>query len=142
MPAAREVALASLGSFPEGKESDDIARIRVKDLLLRRVRRSADFVGVDLFAEVLDVSQHDVGGLSLPLVVLSAPSRSNVGGHAGVDDDVLFSSVVVYGDAANYLETVSVMEFLGDAAKSIMQFLKRKGLLADLSKGDIKSYHK
>lgn len=118
MPAARQIALASLRRRLERKQRDNIARIGMKHLLLRRVCRRSDLVRVDCRRQVLDVREHHVGGLAVKGAVLAAAGRRDVRGEAGVDDDVFLARVPLDGDAANDFEAVTVVDLLGDLAQS------------------------
>jgi hypothetical protein len=135
MPATREIALPALSRLPERKQGNDIPRIRVKDLLLRRVRRRADAPRVDLGGQVLDVREDDVGGLAIVLRVLARAERRDVRGQTGVDDDVLLARVLVHGDAADDLEAVAVVDVARDGAQGGVEVGEGEGLLGDLAEG-------
>lgn len=131
-PAARQVALAALGRGLQREQRDDVARVRVEDLLLRRVRGGADAVRVELLGQVLDVGEGDVGRSALVGAVLAAADRGHVGGEADVDDDVLLARVAVDGDAPDDLEAVAAVELARDGAEGGVQGAEGECLPADL----------
>lgn len=46
------------------------------------------------------------------LIVLTSTDRSNIGGYTGVDDDVLFNSVLVDGKTTKNEESFAIVQFL------------------------------
>lgn len=133
VPAARQVALAALGCFAQREKADNIARVRVEDLLLSSVRRGPDAVCINLLREVLDVSEDNVGRFTLPLVILTAANRTDVRRNAGVDDYVFFARVLVYRNATDDLEAMAVVDFIGNVTKCGVQRFQGECLLCNVA---------
>ena len=66
----------------------------MKDLLISRVGRTSnlDFASG---GDILDVAQYYIGALSFKVCILTTADRPDMGGYAGVDDDVFFARVAV-----------------------------------------------
>lgn len=109
-PRARDLARAAGGRGLEREERDDVPRVRVEDLLVRRVGRAADDAALARPGQVLDVRQDHVGLLAVELVVLPRSLRRHVRRDAGVYNDVLLARVVVYSQPAQHEETVAVVQ--------------------------------
>lgn len=109
-PGARDLTRAAGGRGLEREERDDVPRVRVEDLLVRRVGRAADDAALARPGQVLDVRQDHVGLLAVELVVLPCPLRRHVRRDAGVYDDVLLARVVVHAQPAQHEEAVAAVQ--------------------------------
>jgi hypothetical protein len=85
----------------------------VENLSVGGISRTADYTVLLSGAEVLDVAEDDVGGVTVEFTVLATPLPRDVCGDANVDGDVLFAGVLVYVYAADNEESVALVEFIG-----------------------------
>lgn len=122
-PRRRQLTRPALKRRLERKQTHNIPRISVKDLLVRRVRGGPNLtVERRQMAQVLDVCQDDIGrclagGIRGIAVVLSTALRGNVRREAGVDDDVFLARVVVDAETAEDKEAVAEVKLVGEAAE-------------------------
>lgn len=111
-PRARQLARTALLRRLKRKKRHDVARVRVKDLLVGRIRwASNDAVRISA-AEIFDVREDDVCRLAVVFVVLTAALGGDVRGNARVDDDVLFPRVLFDLDAADDEEAVAAVQLV------------------------------
>lgn len=111
-PAARQVALTTLGSGGQSKKGNDISGISVENLLLSSVGRCANLMRVKNGRQVLDVSENDIGRLVLVLLVLAATDVGDVRCESSIDNDVLFASITLNGDTTDDFESVAIMDLV------------------------------
>lgn len=130
MPATCKFALTTFSCNIEREEGDNVSGICMEDLLVSSVCRSTDPVSVDGIGEVFDVVHHDVCWLAIVLIVLSASHGSNVGGQAGVNDDIVFSAVFGDWKASDHSEAVAIVKFMRDLAQLGMEYGQRESVLA------------
>lgn len=134
-PRARQLARTPGRRRLEREQRDDVARVRVEDLLVCRVGRAADGAPRgDLVApEVFDVGKHDVGGLAVELVILAAALCGNMRRDASVNDGVLLARVVVDAQAPDHEEAVARVQLPGQAPQLGVESRQGKGLRREVA---------
>lgn len=67
----------------------------MKNLLIGRIRRCANFLPLNGVADVLDMRYHRGSSILKSRVLLATTDASNMGRNAGVDDDIVFSGIAI-----------------------------------------------
>lgn len=69
----------------------------------------------------------------MEFAVLTRPNGADVGGQAGVEDDVVFAGMALHWKAADYLEAVAMVQLSRDGAEYAVQLGQWERLLVDVA---------
>lgn len=112
VPAAGKITLATFGRRAEAEKRNNVSSIRVEDLLIGRVGRCSDFFGFHGVCDVFDVRDHRRLSVLQSRVLLATTDIPDVRRHASIDDDVIFSRVVIDAQSPEDKEASAVMDLL------------------------------
>lgn len=135
LPAAGEVALPALRCLSKSEQRNNIPDVGVEDLLLCGVCRGTDLSRVNAGCEIFDMGEHHIGWLTIMLMVLAGADWGDVGGDAGIYDDVLFAGVEMDRYTLDYLEAMAVVDLVRDLPQLSMKIRQRERLLRDVAQG-------
>lgn len=109
---ACQFACAALCSSGESKQGDNVSGIRMEYLLIRSVSRTANLALVLRQSQVFDVSENYISCLPIILPVLATSLGCDVRGQACVNDNVIFSCVLIHTKAADDKESVPIVQLV------------------------------
>jgi len=110
IPAAGYLALATRNGRVQAKKGHNIARVRMKDLLVICVRRSSDGSLLGGIAQILDVREHQRSAVRMTLVLLASTDVTHISADTCVDNDVLFARVGIHAQATQNEEALAEMK--------------------------------